>query len=75
MNTSLSLHECTSMVDTPVTPRRLLAVLLICGLSPITVKAAPINFSFTGLGSGNLDGAVFTDAAFEVLISADTGCD
>ena len=72
MNTRLSLHKCTGMANTPVSLRRLLPVLLVCGLSSMTVHAAPITFSFTGVGSGNLDGAGFTDAAFEVLISADT---
>ena len=44
----------------------------VFGLSSITAQATPITFSFTGVGSGNLDTTSFTDAAFEVLISADT---
>jgi hypothetical protein len=47
-------------------------VMLVCGLSTITAQANPITFSFTGVGSGSLDTTVFTDAAFEVLIFADT---
>jgi hypothetical protein len=38
----------------------------------ITAQANPVTFSFTGEGSGNLDGTVFTNAAFEVLIWGDT---
>jgi hypothetical protein len=46
--------------------------MLVCGLSTITVQANPITFSFTGVGSGNLDTTVFIDTAFEVLIWGDT---
>jgi hypothetical protein len=47
-------------------------VVLVCGLSTITAQAMPTTFSFTGVGSGNLDGTAFTNAAFEVLIWGDT---
>jgi hypothetical protein len=47
-------------------------IMLVCGLSTITAQAMPTTFSFTGVGSGSLGTTVFTDAAFEVLISADT---
>ncbi len=49
-----------------------IVVGFVCGLSTITAQAMPITFSFTGVTSGELDGTVFTDAAFEVLISANT---
>jgi len=51
-------------------------VVLVCGLSTITANANPITFSFTGEGSGYLHHTtgfeIFTNAEFEVLISADT---
>ena len=47
-------------------------VLLAFGLSTITAQANPTLFSFTGVGSGDLDGTAFTDAVFEVLIWGDT---
>ena len=47
-------------------------VLLAFGLSTITAQANPTLFSFTGVGSGDLDGTAFTDATFEVLIWGDT---
>ena len=57
-----------------VTLSKLLAILLIFGLSSIAVQANPITFSFTGTGSGSgsLGITAFNDSAFEVLISADT---
>jgi len=50
----------------------LLIIAVICIFAVNPAQATPITFSFTGVGSGNLDTTVFTDAAFEVLISADT---
>jgi hypothetical protein len=50
----------------------LLIIAVICIVAVNPAQATPITFSFTGVGSGNLDTTVFTDAAFEVLISADT---
>lgn len=47
-------------------------MLGIFGFWSLTAQAALINFSFTGAGSGNLDTTVFTNAPFQVLISADT---
>ena len=53
-----------------------LSILLMIALISIaavnSAQAAPITFLFTGEGSGNLDTTVFTDAAFEVVIPADT---
>ena len=48
----------------------IIAVICIAAVNP--GQATPITFSFTGVGSGNLDTTVFTDSLFEVLISADT---
>ena len=45
-------------------------VICIVGINPI--QAVPIIFSFKGVGSGNLDTTSFANAAFEVLIPADT---
>jgi hypothetical protein len=50
----------------------LLIIAVICIVAGNPAQATPITFSFTGVGSGNLETTVFTDAAFEVLISADT---
>jgi len=50
----------------------LLIIVVICIVAVNPAQATPITFSFTGAGSGNLDTTVFTDVAFEVLISADT---
>jgi len=50
----------------------LLIIAVICIVAGNPAQATPITFSFTGVGSGNLDTTVFTDAAFEVLISVDT---
>lgn len=72
MNIKSSQHRKTCRVSPSMISRRLLPVLLICGLSSIAVHAAPITFSFTGAGSGNLGATVFADTAFEVLIPADT---
>ena len=72
MRTESQFYRYSSIVKTNLILRNLLAVLLFCGFSSIAAKAAPVVFSFTGKGSGNLDTTVFTDASFEVIISADT---
>lgn len=72
MNIKFSQHRYTYMGSPSMVGRRLLPVLLICGFSSIAVHAAPITFSFAGVGSGNLGATVFADTAFEVLIPADT---
>ena len=50
----------------------LLIIAVICIVAGNPAQATPITFSFTGVGSGNLETTVFTDSLFEVLISADT---
>jgi len=44
----------------------------LSGLVPSDVQAFPINYSFTGTGSGTVGVAGFNDAAFTVSIDADT---
>jgi PEP-CTERM motif len=44
----------------------------LCGSLPGEAKAALINYSFTGTGSGTLDNLGFVDAPFAVSINADT---
>jgi hypothetical protein len=50
----------------------LLISVVICIAAVNPAQAVPITFSFAGVGSGNLDTTVFSNAAFEVLIPADT---
>lgn len=41
-------------------------------LLPVATFAAPITYTYSGVGSGSLGGAAFTDAAFLVSAQADT---
>jgi len=49
------------------------AFLMATCLLAQAVQAAPINYSFTGTGTGTIGGTNFTDATFAVSINADTG--
>ena len=51
--------------------RILTVVAAICCLSMMT-HADPVTYTFSGTGSGDVDGVLFNDAAFEIAVSADT---
>ncbi len=42
------------------------------GLTVVASHAAPINYSFTGTGSGSIDSTSFNDKSFDVSINANT---
>jgi hypothetical protein len=48
------------------------ALALICAFWATAAQAAPITFSFTGYGSGELDVRGFSNLPFQVIVTADT---
>jgi hypothetical protein len=55
---------------------RLLCSLAVCFLtlsaSPKLASASPVQYTFSGIGSGNLGGTSFNDAAFTFTLSGDS---
>src|SRR5262245_7809483 len=62
------------MVITAVRKLGSLLISLLCGLAVLSASAAPLTFTYTGIGaSGSVNGTQFVSASFTSTSTADTG--
>lgn len=68
----------SALFSSPLVPLRSSALALIglavlgTGLSTTSAQAGPITYTFSGVGSGTVDGTAFSSTAFTFSVTTDT---